>query len=116
MALATTITYAFKAGSQYRIGFKLQASGSYPAGGDVVNFTTATVDPLFVGMIAQVIALGAPISFDIWSQGGNLAVQYVAVIGTTQANCKVKMATTFGTEVTPGTYAGISATIAADTL
>jgi hypothetical protein len=67
-------------------------------------------------MIPDVLALGAPLSFNVWSQGGNLAVQYVPVIGTLQTNCKLKMATTWGTEATPGTYASISSSIAADTL
>jgi hypothetical protein len=116
MAAAITITYALKIGSQYRVGFKAAFSGSYPTGGDTINFATATQDPLFVGMIPQVEALGAPVSFDIWSQGGNTTIGYVAQVGTTQANCKVRMMSALGTEVTAGTYASISSTIAADTV
>ncbi len=116
MALTVTITYALKVGSQYRIGFKAAASGSYPSGGDTLNFATATVDPNFVGAVPQVEALGAPLSFDLWSQGGNTTIGYVPQIGTLQTNCKVRMMSALGTEVTPGTYAGISSTITADTI
>src|ERR1700723_154825 len=108
MAMAVTITYVAKVGSQLRIGYKLTPSGSYPSGGDTVNFATASQDPLFVGSAASVEALGAPISMDVWSQGGNTTIGYVASIGTTIANSKVLLYTALGTPATPGTYASIS--------
>src|SRR6202142_3767047 len=104
MALAVNITYVARIGSQFRIGFKLIPSGTYPTGGDSVNFATAGVDPNFVGMIPQVMALGAPLSFDIWSNGGNITTVYVPVLGTTQANNKIKGNLGLNTEFSAGAY------------
>lgn len=117
MSVATTITYAIKIGTQVRVGFKLAFSGSYPSGGDTINFATATQDPSFVGNVAAVEALGAPISIDMWSQSGNIAMVYYPIVGTSPATGnKVKLVVTssMGTEATAGTYASISSTIATD--
>jgi hypothetical protein len=117
MSVATTITYAIKIGTQVRVGFKLAFSGSYPSGGDTINFATATQDPSFVGNVAAVEALGAPISIDAWSQSGNIAIAYYPIVGTSPATGnKVKLVVTssMGTEATAGTYASISSTIATD--
>lgn len=116
MATAITITKVAKIGAEYRVGFKAVFSGSYPTGGEIINFATATADPSFVGLIPQVIALGVPLSWDIWSDGGNFTIAYFPQLGTLQTNQKVRMASSLGTEVTPGTYASISSTIAADTV
>jgi hypothetical protein len=116
MALNPTITYIVKIGTQIRVGFKLTPSGSYPSGGDTLNFATAAVDPNFVGNVPSVEALGAPISMDVWSAGGNITIIYVAVLGTTNANCKVKLATALGSEATAEAYSSISSTIATDTI
>jgi hypothetical protein len=114
MALAVTITKAGKFGAEYRIGFKLTPSGTYITGGDTVNFATATVDPSFVGVHPQVIALGAPLQFDAWTNGGNITTEYAPVLGTTQANCKLKVLTGLGTEATGG--AAYPASVLADTI
>jgi hypothetical protein len=116
MALAVSITYVSKVGSQLRIGFKVAASGNYVAGGDTLNFATATQDPLFVGLCADVEALGAPISFDAWSNSGNIAVNYFPVLGTTQANCKLKVITAFNTEASAGAYSSVAASVLTDTI
>lgn len=104
MALAVTITYVLRAGSQLRIGFKLAPSGTYVTGGDTVNFSTATADPTFVGMVPQVEALGAPLSLDIWSQGGNITTVYVPLVGLTAATCKMKGYSALTTEFTAAAY------------
>jgi hypothetical protein len=104
MALAVTVTYLIKIGSQIRLGFKLAPSGTYPTGGDTVNFATAAQDPQFVGNVAAVEALGAPISLDIWSNGGNITTVYVPVVGTTNANCKMKGYSALTTEFSAAAY------------
>jgi hypothetical protein len=116
MAMQVQITYAGKIGSSFRIGFVLVPSGSYVAGGDTVNFTTAIADPDFVGTIPQVEALGPPINFDVWSDAGNTAVGYFAVEGTTQANCKVKVVTAFNTEASAGLYSSVAASVLTDSI
>src|SRR5438270_710912 len=72
MAAVVSITSINSVGQQIRVAFNLILTGNYPTGGDTVNFATAVQDPAFVGMAAAVEALGAPISLDIWDQGGNL--------------------------------------------
>jgi hypothetical protein len=114
MALACTITYVAQDGSQIRIGFKVTPSGTYTTGGDILNFVTASQDPIFVGSVAQVIALNPPLSFDVWTNGGNITTFYAPVLGTTIANCKVKVASALGTEATGGS--AYPASVLADTI
>jgi hypothetical protein len=102
MSLAVTITCVTRQGTQIRVGFKAAPGGTYTTGGDVINFATAAVDPLFVGNVPAVEALGAPLSLDAWSNGGNITTFYVPVLGTTIANCKLKGASALGTEFTGG--------------
>lgn len=116
MAAVTTITYVAKLGSQLRVGFKVALSGSYPPGGETINFATAAQDANFQGMAAAVEALGAPLSLDMWSNGGNITTFYSPVLGTTPANSKMKVATALATEVSAGTYAANAPTAAADTI
>ena len=114
MALAATITYIAAIGSQLRVGYKLTPSGTYVTGGDTVNFSTATADPSFVGTIPQIMALGAPLSLDIWSQGGNITTVYVPLIGLTAAACKMKGYSALTTEFSGGS--AYPASVLADTI
>ena len=114
MAIAMTITKVAKIGNEYRIGFKLAFSGTYVTGGDTVDFTKATADPAFVGMIPQIMALGAPLSWDVWSNGGNITTFYGEVLGTTLANQKLKVASALTTEITGA--AAYPASVLADTV
>ncbi len=114
MSLAVTITYVAKVGSQVRIGFKLAPSGTYVTGGDTVNFSTAAVDPAFVGMCPATESLGAPLSFDVWPGGGNITTFYSTVLGTTAATCKLKVASALNTEATGGS--AYPASVLADTI
>lgn len=119
MALAVTITYIAKSGSQLRVGFKLTPSGTYVTGGDTVNLMTATQDPNFVGEAASLpIGPIAPLAFDIWDKSGNVGVTATTVVvpvaGTTPANCKMKYLSNLGTEGTGGS--AYAASILAATL
>lgn len=115
MALAVSITYAAKIGSQIRIGFKLTPSGTYVTGGDTVNFATATQDPLFVGEVAYVAAVGQPLNWDAWTNGGNITTQYAPVVGTSPAaGNKLKVLTSLGSEATGGS--AYPASVLADTI
>ena len=76
----------------YAIG-TLTFSGSYPTGGDTLDFTTVA-DKLPSTQIIQVFAD---------SQNGN-AGYYVPVQGTALNNWKLKAFTGGGTEVTAGAY------------
>ncbi len=106
MATSVSITKVIADGQNGIVFFNLPLSGNYVAGGDTVNFETAVQDPAFQGNVAEIPASLAPISFDIWDASGNIVNQIAAVLGTTQANCKVKFgaASTFGTEFAAGAY------------
>jgi hypothetical protein len=86
--------------------FNLLLSGNYPTGGDTVNFETAVQDPAFEGNFAGIPASLAPISLDIWDASGEILFQIAPILGTTQANCKVKFgaSATFGTQLAAGAY------------
>ena len=119
MSMAVSITYVAKVGSQIRVGFKLTPSGSYIQNGavgvgEICNFATATQDAQFVGMVAALEAVGAPVSLDAWSNSGNSVLQYMMVKGSTPANCKVKILTAYNTELAAGTYAANAATALTD--
>jgi hypothetical protein len=108
MSIAVAISYVAPVGNgQIRVGFNMTLSGNYVPGGDTINFATATQDPAFVGMVAAVEALGAPISMDVWDAGGGLQSGLFAVIGTNPTNCKMKVATAFNTEAGAVAYSGL---------
>lgn len=100
------ITYVTPAAGVIRVGFNLVQSGTYvtAVGGDVVDFTKATQDPAFVGMLPAIEALGGPISLDIWDVSGNIADTYFAVLGAAQNNSKVKICSSFNGELASGAY------------
>jgi hypothetical protein len=108
MALAISITSIMATGAQLRVAFNITASGTYTTavGGDTLNFTTATQDAAYQGMVAQIESGAAPVSLDIWDAGGNLANGLFPVLGTTQANCKLKFTSAFNTELGTGAYPG----------
>jgi hypothetical protein len=102
--LTPTITYIDSTGPVTRVGFNIVASGSYVAGGDTLNLSTAGADPAFVGMVPAIEALGGPIDFDVWDAGGNIANGVFPVKGTTAATCKVKFTSAFNSELSAGAY------------
>jgi len=108
MALAMSISYIKGDGPMIRVGFNLTPSGNYVVGGDIIDFTTATQDPAFVGDVAAVEALGAPISLDVWDAGGGIATGLFPVIGTTIKNCKVKAVTAYNTEAGVVSWASLA--------
>jgi len=80
-------------------------SGNYPAGGDTVDFTAAVADPALVGGAGPFIDSALPVeNYDAWSQGGNIANTYFPIVGSTQKNCKLKIASSFGGELVAGAY------------
>jgi hypothetical protein len=105
-ATSVSITKVISDGQNCTVFFNLPLTGNYVAGGDTVNFETAVQDPAFQGNAVQIPASQAPVSLDIWDAGGNLLNQVNPILGTTQANCKVKFgaASTFGTEFAAGAY------------
>jgi hypothetical protein len=110
--LAVTITYVDATGPVIRVGFNILPSGNYVTGGDTLNLSTAGQDPLYVGGVAAIEALGAPIDLDVWDASGDILFGVYPVIGATAATCKVKRTAsgTFGTELSAGAYpAGILA-------
>lgn len=118
MALAITIT-AIDSTPQggFEITFNVVASGSYVTGGDTLNFSTATPDPLFTGAFAGIPGSGAgPMQLDVWSQNGFVTNPYFPVIGSNITNSKLKILNAYGTstEVTAGTYAANAAGVLTD--
>jgi hypothetical protein len=108
MPLQIRITKVVNDAQNARVTFNIIPSGNYTTGvgGDVLDFTQAVADPAFIGLIPQVIQLSAPISLDVWSQGGNIANQYVANLGTALNNSRMKITTAFNTELGTGAYPG----------
>lgn len=106
MAIAVTITSvdATRPGVISVTG-KLTASGSYSTGGDTVDFTKATQDPAFSGILSSLISSQPPSAFTIWSQGGNFTRAYEAKIGTAQTNCLVLFGgSTYASQLAAGAY------------
>jgi hypothetical protein len=83
---------------------EIALSGSYVAGGEVLDFTKAIADPEFQGMLPYIVSAYPPKQFDAWSQGGNIANGYFPVIGTLLTNCKLKIVSSFGGELVAGAY------------
>jgi hypothetical protein len=105
--LTVTITY-IDSSNVLRVGFNIAATGSYVTGGDTVNFSTASQDPLFQGMVAAIESLSAPIDLDIWDAGGDVTYILAAVIGATAATCKLKIASSLGSEISGAYPVGIT--------
>lgn len=107
MSLAMTITKLVADGQQCRVSFNLTPVGNYvtAVGGDTVDFTKATQDTAFVGMVPGFIPSDqGPVSFDVWDVSGNLATLITPTMGTTQANSKVQIQTAVNTEKGSGAY------------
>ena len=107
--MTPTITYIDATGPVIRVGFNVALSGNYVAGGDTVNLSAAGQDPAFVGQVAAIESLGAPIDFDCWDVSGDITYIIAPKMGTTGANNKVKIASALGSEVS-GAYSGLSVT------
>ena len=105
-ATSVSITKIIADGQDCTLWFNLPLSGNYTAGGDTVNFETPVQDPAFLGAAAEIPASLAPVSLDFWDASGEILFQIAAVLGTTQANSKIKFgaSATFGTELAAGAY------------
>ena len=122
MPLLASIQGIDPTGDKIEVWGKIIPSGNYTTnvGGDTLNLTrqivngvaAAVLDPNFSGVAETVFAQAAPVSFDVWSQGGNLLRQYVANLAnaTSPANLQVKISAsaTFGSEQGTGAYPGHS--------
>lgn len=109
MALAVQVQAVDATGVGIWVTGVLVASGNYSTGGDTVNFQAAVaqanaLNAINLGPIIESSQI--PYNFDAWSQSGNTANGYFAIIGTTQANCKLKVITAFNTELSAGAYPG----------
>jgi hypothetical protein len=105
--MLVTLTYVKSDGQMIRVGFNAVASGTYPTGGDTINLATAGQDPAFIGDVAEIESTGAPIDFDIWDVGGNIANGLQPVIGTSVAAAgKAKFTSAFNTELANSGYPG----------
>ena len=105
-ATSVSITKVIADDQDCTVYFNLPLTGNYPAGGDTINFETAVQDPAFQGNVAEIPASQAPVSLLLWDASGELLFQIAAVLGTTQANSKVKFgaSATFGTQLAAGAY------------
>lgn len=106
MALAIKISNVQAAGQQLRVAFNITPSGNYITGGDTLDFTTATQDPAFVGMLAAIESFGPAVSLDVWDASGNIANGVFPIIGTALNNNKLKFTSAFNTELGAGAYPG----------
>jgi hypothetical protein len=108
--MTPTLVYVDATGPVIRVGFNVAVSGNYVAGGDTINLSTAAQDPAFVGLVAAIESLGAPIDFDCWDAGGDITYIVAPSIGTTAANNKVKIGSSLGSEIS-GAYSSLSVTL-----
>lgn len=105
MALALTITSVTARNGVVSISGRIVASSNYATGGDTADFTKATQDAKFSGILAMIASSQPPSTFDVWTEGGNVTRSYAAVIGTAQNNCKVKFGgSTYASELAAGAY------------
>jgi hypothetical protein len=106
--LQVQVTAVKSEGDHLRVSFNLVASGNYVTGGDTVDFTKATIDPTATsGKVAAAVPIQsdqAPVEFDVWDSGGNIANGVFPVIGAAQNNNKVKFTSAFNTELGAGGY------------
>ena len=114
MAAQVSIQTVDALGAQIYCTFNVACSGNYPTGGDPLNFTAGgtlpvTQDPAYIGLVAAVES-SQLLQLDVWTQGGNLARDYVAnKVSTNPATGgKLKMNTAKGstTELAAGAYPG----------
>ncbi len=94
MALQITVKSVEKLQRHFRVRITVAASGSYTAGGDTLNFLTATY-PLGY---SPVPSTGAPVEIFPQSQqpaasGTATRYEYRALLGTTAANCALQVFT-----------------------
>lgn len=114
MASQVSIQTVDALGAEIYVSFNVVQTGSYTTavGGDVLNFTSggtnpAVQDPAYIGLVAA-IESSQLLQLDVWSQGGNLANQYVAnKVSTSPATggkYKIGASGTFGSELGTGSY------------
>lgn len=109
MATAITITRVLT--GEFIMG-NIALSGNYVAGGDTLDFTSAKLDPAFVGVNPPILDSSVgPLQLDCWIQGGAntdaiLDYQLVPILGSALNNCKLMLGAedSFGTEYTAGAY------------
>ena len=104
MALAISITKVASDGQDCVVYFNIMPSGNYVVGGDTLDFTKTTQDAAFVGQAAMIPTSQPPVNLQVADCGGNITNGFVPVLGTTQANCKLKVTTAFNTELTAIPY------------
>lgn len=93
---------------------KLVASGSYPTGGDTIDFTSIAFDATYTGPSQIIPTSQPPLSLGVWSEGGVINYVYSPIIGSAMNNNKLKIGgTTYGTELAAGAY---PAAITGDTI
>lgn len=121
MAAVVTIQTVDALGAEIYVSFNVALSGTYPTGGEVLNFATAAADASYIGLMPQIMS-SVLLQVDCWSQGGNLAFQYTPIVtksGTpstinpaTGVKLKISASATFGTEHSAGAYeAGLTGDI-----
>ena len=119
MAAQVQIQSVDAAGQNIYVVFTVKLSGSYPTGGDPLNFNGSgtlpvTQDPTFIGLVAA-IESSSLLQISVESQGGLLSYQYAAIVSSSgspatinpQTGVKLKIGAlnTFGTELSAGAYA-----------
>lgn len=103
MSIQLTIT-ANKADGQYqRVSGFATISGSYVSGGDTASILAAIQDAAFQGLSTQIDTTIAPLDFDFWDVGGNIANGVFPVIGSL-SGCKVKFTSAFNSELSASSY------------
>ena len=100
MPLAISITGIKADGQECIVFFNVAATGTYPVGGDTLNFATATQDPAFQGPTFGIPSSIAPFNLVVWDCSGNIANGVFPVLGTTISNSKVMFTTAFNLQLT----------------
>ncbi len=106
MPLAVTITKIEMSGQHVYAQGYITFSGNYPTGGDTLDFTQATADANFEGLIPALMTAYGPDGLAVGSVNGNIANQYFPVQGSALNNSKIKVVTAFNTELAAGAYPG----------
>jgi len=101
MAITIAVQNVDATGSVVWATGSIEFSGTYPTGGDTLDWTTAIPQVGYPG--AAIPSASAPLQVTFDSQNGN-GGYYVGVQGSALNNWKVKCFQASGTEVTAGAY------------
>ena len=97
MAATVQISAVQPAGDAFEVAGFIVLSGTYPTGGDPLNFAAAVADPSFIGLLPAFIG-SAVLQADVWSMngatinGGN-SVNYDVVVTKTGTPAMINPAT-----------------------